>query len=475
MSQRYNNNYFLIVITAVAALAGILFGFDTGVVSGAILFINDEYSLNNQTNGLVVSAVLLGALMGAICSGRLADYLGRRKLLLIDALIFVVGTLATAIAPSIEMIIIGRIIVGVAIGIASYVAPLYISEISPAKYRGALVSLNQLAITVGIFLSYVVDYYYAPNGQWRWMFAVGVIPAIILLFGLLFMPDSPRWLVSKGHVKNALDVLQQIYGNKESAEKEVMLIQGSISKEHNINWRMLFSPSIRGTLTIGIGLAVLQQITGINTIVYYSPTIFEMAGFTSATTAIFATMGVGIVFVVFTIISLPLIDTVGRRPLLLFGLAGMAVSLFILAIAFHSPNHSSLKWISLGSMFLYIACFAISLGPIMWLMITEIYPLKVRGVGCSLATAANWGSNMFVALTFLTLVDALGASGAFMSYGVISILGIFFIYYLVPETKHVTLEQIEESLKAGLSYRNLGRIDLIPSPMSMQNVSSKQS
>lgn len=453
------NKHFYIIIAVLAAFAGILFGYDTGVVSGAILFINDEFHLSAQTNGLVVSSVLFGALLGAILSGYLADHLGRKKLLLIDAFIFIAGTVATAISGTISLIIAGRIVVGIAIGIASYVAPLYISEISPAKYRGGLVSLNQLAITIGILLSYIVDYFFAPHAQWRFMFAAGVIPAIIFFIGMLFLPDSPRWIASKGHAQKALAVLQKIYNDKNQAQQELAAIQKTFNQQESNHWKILFSPFIRTTLTIGIGLAILQQVTGINTIIYYAPTIFKMAGFASAATAILATMGVGVVFVLSSIIALPLMDTLGRRPLLLIGLAGMAISLLALGIAFQSPDHSDiLKWVSMSSMVIYIACFGFSLGPIMWLMISEIYPLKVRGLGSSLATAANWGSNMLVAYTFLSMVEVLGPSGTFLIYFVISLFGLAFIYFLVPETKHVTLEQIETNLQAGFTFRKLGLI-----------------
>jgi sugar porter (SP) family MFS transporter len=453
-------SYFFIFITAIAALSGILFGYDTGVVSGAILFMNDEFHLSAHTNGIVVSAVLLGALMGALCSGQLADQLGRKKLLIADAIIFIVGTLATATGDSILSITIGRIIVGVAIGVASYVAPLYISEIAPAKYRGALVSLNQLAITIGILLSYVVDYYFAQFGAWRLMFAAGIIPALGFFIGLMYLPDSPRWIASRGETSKALSILERIHGNKELAANELTAIQDSL-KHQKQSWRMLFSPAVRSTLTIGVGLAVIQQVTGINTIIYYAPTIFKMAGFQSASSAILATMSIGVIFVLFTLVALPLIDTLGRRPLLLIGLTGMTLSLMVLSWAFHFTTPlPSLKWIAISSMLVYIACFAFSLGPIMWLMIAEIYPLKVRGLGCSLATAANWGSNMLVAYTFLSLIEIVGASGTFLLYAVISMAGIAFIYFLVPETKSVTLEQIEKNLQAGLSFRKLGSKNL---------------
>ncbi len=455
---------YFIVMAIIAAIAGILFGYDTGVVSGAILFIRDSFHLSPQANGLVVSAVLFGALLGALGSGRLADRFGRKRLLLADSLIFIAGTLLTAVGATIPIIIIGRIIVGIAIGVASYVAPLYISEVSPTRYRGALVSLNQLAITVGILLSYLVDYYFAPLGEWRWMFAVGALPAVIFLLGLLYLPDSPRWFVASGKPAAALQVLQRIYADHALATREFNAIRASVCREKSHqagSWRLLFSATIRPTLMVGIGLAILQQVTGINTIIYYAPTIFGMAGFQSATTAILATMGVGVVFFLFTIFALPLIDTLGRRPLLLAGLAGMALSLFTLSYVFLPGVHTAgMKWAALAAMLVFIACFAFSLGPIMWLMISEIYPLRVRGLGSSLATASNWGSNMVVALTFLTLVQVCGVSITFALYGAIGMLGMLFIYYYVPETKGVSLEQIEAHLETGLAFSQLGRQQL---------------
>ncbi|EKD53804.1 MAG: hypothetical protein ACD_60C00149G0003 [uncultured bacterium] len=450
-------NSFFLLITSVAALSGILFGYDTGVISGAILFIKKDFQLTPQTNGIVVSAVLLGAFLGAIMSGRLVDRLGRKRLLIIDAILFIAGTLLSASASSISFLITGRILVGIAIGIASYVAPLYISEIAPARYRGALVSLNQLAITLGILLSYVVDYFFVNHGGWRFMLGTGIVPAVGLLLGMFFLPDSPRWMCSRGDAPSAFAILKRIHGAH--AEQELADIQKSMTPEGN--WKMLFARHIKSTLIIGVGLAIIQQITGINTIIYYAPTIFNLAGFEGPTAAILATMGVGLVFVVSTIIALPLIDTLGRRPLLLIGLLGMALSLGLLSIAFsHAGTFPFLKWIALSSMLIYIACFGFSLGPIMWLMIAEIYPLKIRGLGCSIATAANWGSNMIVALTFLSLIEYMGASHTFLIYCLLSIISLLFIYYLVPETKDITLEQIEENLRAGLYFKKMGQINL---------------
>ncbi len=452
------NSHFYIVVAFIAALSGVLFGYDTGVISGAILFIKDEFHLSPQLNGLVVSAVLMGALIGAIASGRLADRFGRKRLLIADALIFIVGSLGSSLATDITFLVINRVIVGIAIGVASYIAPLYISEISPAKYRGALVSLNQLAITIGILLSYIVDAFFAANQEWRMMLGMGIAPALLLFVGMLFLPYSPRWLMARGRESEALAALNQIHGNNEASQSQLDLIRASLVQQKG-DWRLLFSATIRPTLLIAGGLALLQQVTGINTIIYYAPTIFQMAGFNSAMSAISVTMIIGVAFVLFTVIALPLVDSLGRRFLLFTGLIAMAIGLGILSWAFHVHSQSHLlKWFALGGMLLFIAGFAISLGPIMWLMIAEIFPLRVRGLGASLATCINWGSNWLVAITFLTLISTLGASGTFFIYFLICLLTIYFVYQFVPETKGCTLEHIEANLYAGKSAKRLGEI-----------------
>lgn len=456
MVNQKKKNRFYITIAAIAGLAGILFGFDTGVISGAILFISKEFHLSPALNGVVVSSVLFGALVGAILSGRFNDIFGRKRLLITDGIIFIIGTVISAVSMSVGILIMGRIIVGIAIGIASYTAPLYISEISPKKYRGALVSLNQLAITVGILLSYIVDYYFAIAEAWRWMFMMGVIPALGLVIGMTFLPYSPRWIIFKGEPSRALKILKRIRNPDDDIEAEYKEIKESL-KTKKKNWRVLFSKRVRGALIIGGGLAFLQQVVGVNTILYYAPTIFSFSGFPEAQTSILATMGIGVVFVIFTIVSLPFIDRLGRRPLLFIGMIGMIISLGALSWAFTRDLHSpELRWISFGSMILFIASFAISLGPIMWLMIVEVFPLEARGVGSSLATCINWASNMFVALTFLTLVKSIGASGTFFIYFLLGILGLLFIYFFIPETKGCSLERIEKNLYAGKRLRDLG-------------------
>lgn len=455
-SKNSSNLFIIYIIAFVAALAGLLFGYDTGVISGAILFIKDQFNLSSALVERVVSSVLLGAVIGAAFSGSIADKLGRRRTIVITALLFSLGAIGSAFAPNIPVLIVCRFVIGLAIGVASYVAPLYISEISPADVRGALVSLNQLMITFGIVVSYLVDYALTSGQQeWRWMLGLGMIPAVILLIGMIFLPESPRWLVAGGFIDRARQVLMRTNTEK-NADIEIENISKTIVKKE-CSWREVFQPWVRPALLVGIILAFLQQATGINTIIYYAPTIFEFAGFGSHRVAILATVGVGVVNVLMTIVAIWLLDKLGRKPLLYIGMAGMALSLAVLGIAFYLPSMSGLlKWIAVGSVLFYIASFAISLGPIFWLMIAEIYPLKIRGRAMSLATVANWGFNMLVAATFLTLTEKLGKAGTFWLFALVAIIGIIYCYFFVPETKGYTLEEIEEHLHSGRSLRKLG-------------------
>lgn len=431
-------------------------GYGTAVMSGAILFIADEFHLTAGMNGLVVGIVLLGALFGAIASGLVGDYWGRKKLLIIAASLFVIGSLETAFSPTIPYLMLGRVLIGISIGIASYTAPLYISEISPPKKRGALVSLYQVAVSTGFILSYVVDYFYVSDGGWRWMLGFGVVPGGIFLIGMSCLPNSPRWILFKGHEQKAREILQKIRGHGAKIDEELHGIKKTL-KDENVNWRVLFSKKIRPVLWIGCGLSIIQQVTGINTIFYYAPTVFQMAGFKTASAALFISIGIGLLFLIVTIVSLLLVDRLGRRPLLLSGLVGMTIGLAFLVWTFYYPSQNSTNWLAVFSLCLYMISFGISLGPIPWLMIAEIYPLKIRGVGASIATAVNWTANFLVTVSFLKLIELIEPSGTFLLYMVLSIISWVFVYLSVPETKGVSLEEIEEHLMSGVHLRKLGK------------------
>ena len=425
-------------------LGGLLFGYDTGVISGAELFFKNDFSLSVFALEVIVSGVLAGAAAGALLGGRLADIFGRRTLLILTALIFAAGAILCAAAPSPAILIVGRIIVGFGIGLSSSTVPVYISEVSPADARGWTVSLFQLAITIGIFLAYIVDYAFASIQGWRWMFGLAVVPAAIFAFGMFFLPESPRWLAKRGHHDAARAILARIRDTHD-VDTELQEIEHSLAhaQEHG-NWKDLLSVRLRPALIVGIGLAVFQQVTGINTVIYYAPMIVQSAGISSASGAILTTAGIGIVNVLMTIVSMWLIDRIGRRPLLLTGIAGMVFTLGVLGWAFHSASPTgALSWIAVISIMVYVASFAISLGPIFWLLISEIYPLKVRSSTEGVAATFNWGSNLLVSLTFLTLLHVIGATRTFWLYGVLAVGAWLFSYYLVPETKGRTLEEIE--------------------------------
>lgn len=439
-------NTFVIIIAAITAIGGLLFGYDTGVISGAILFIREAFMLSSTAQEIVVSAVLIGAVIGASVSGVLADKYGRRIMIILAAIIFGLGAIFTALTPDVNTLIAGRIGIGVAIGMASFIVPLYIAEVAPFNIRGALVSLNQLAITIGIVVSYLVDFYFAATGEWRWMLGLAVIPSIVLGIGMYFMPSSPRWLFSKGATERARSVLERIRIT-ENVNDEIKEIKESLALEKECKWTDLLDPAVRPALMIGIGLAVFQQLTGINTVIYYAPTILLFAGLGSAAVSILATAGIGIINVLLTVVAILLIDRVGRRPLLLIGLIGMIISLGILGLAFALPSLSgSLGVLAVISLMLYVGSFAIGLGPVFWLMISEIYPLRIRGRSMSIATVVNWGMNLLVAITFLSLIELLGTAGTFWLYSLIGIAAIIFIYFRVPETKGKSLEEIEREL-----------------------------
>jgi len=352
------------------------------------------------------------------------------------------------------LLVVARIVAGAAIGIASFVAPLYISEIAPVDIRGKLVSINQVALTSGIVISYLVDYAFAGSQAWRWMFAMAVIPAAAFGIGLIFIPDSPRWLAGRGHLDQARAVLKRVRPPGK-VDAELKDIQDSVSQQKG-NWSELLSPLLRSAMIVGVGLAIAQQITGINTVIYYAPTIFKFAGLSSSSSAILASVGVGIVNVVVTVVAMQLIDRVGRRPLLLVSLAGMALSLLVLGLAFLLPRFKDiLGWVAIGSLMAYVGSFAVGLGPVFWLILSEIYPLRIRGRAMSVGTAANWSANLIVALSFLTLTQVVGKPGTFWLYGAVSIAGWLFAFYLVPETKGKTLEQIEAYMRAGKHPRTL--------------------
>ncbi len=426
---------FVYIAALFAALGGLLFGYDTGVISGALIFIKREFGLTTAAEEIVVSGVLLGATLGAIAGGKAADLFGRRRVLLVTAAIFGIGALASGVAPSPAILILSRVVLGLAIGLASTNVPVYLSEVAPPHARGWVVSLFQLAVTIGIVVAYLTDYAFAGIEGWRWMLGLAVVPALVFGTGMFFLPETPRWLIHRGHHEVAHRVLVRIR-DVADVNVEIEEIKASLAQQtESGHWTDLLRRQVRPALVVGLGLAIFQQITGINTVIYYAPKILQAAGFNSASGAI--------------LVAMFLVDRAGRRPLLLVGIAGMIVTLGMLGLSFRISNPSGhLAWIAVICLMAYVASFAISLGPIFWLLIAEIYPLRIRGLAEGTAATFNWGSNLIVSLTFLTLLEKLGASATFLLYAFASVASWLFAYYLVPETKGRTLEEIEAFWRA---------------------------
>lgn len=445
----------LYVVAIVASLGGLLSGYDTGVISGALLFINETWILPDTLQGFLVSSVLIGAVIGAATNGILADIFGRKKIILATALIFILGSVMCAFAPNVYILIISRIFVGFAVGIVNFVVPLYLSEISPKNLRGTLVSLYQWAITSGILFSYFINAAFAQAVyNWRWMLFAGVLPGLILFVGMCLMSDTPRWLVSKNREDEAKNVFKKIEPDID-AEKEIQDIKTTLNSEGK-DKKFTFKKWMLMPFVVGIGIMFAQICTGINTIIYYAPTIFKTAGFDSNLTAIYATTGIGVVNFIMTIVAVFFTDKIGRKPLLYFGLTGVMLSLFALGTSFAFANilGSNLKWVAVGSLITYIVCFAMSLGPIGWILVSEVFPLKIRGIAMSICTVSNFAFNFFVVGSFPILLHRIGGAWTFWMFGAVSLFCIIFVYFFVPETKGISLEQIESNWRKGIAPRN---------------------
>ena len=439
--------FWLILVTITASLGGLLSGFDTGVISGALLFINESWNLSDYLQGILVSSVLIGAVIGAATNGILADIFGRKKIIIATAIIFILGSILCAAAPDIYILILSRMLVGLAVGIVNFIVPLYLSEVSPKQLRGTIVSLYQWAITAGILFSYLINAVFAHAVyNWRWMLFAGVVPGLILLIGMLFLNDTPRWLVSKGRYDEAKKVFNKIEPDMD-AEKEIEAIKLTLKPQQASEEKFKFKKWMIMPFIAGIGIMFAQICTGINTIIYYAPTIFKTAGFDSNLNAIYATTGIGVVNFLMTIVAIFFTDRVGRKPLLYIGLTGVMLSLAALGCAFRFEEllGDNLKWIAIGSLVTYIICFAFSLGPIGWIIVSEVFPLKIRGVAMSICTLSNFAFNFFVVASFPVMLHRLGGGITFWLFSLVSLLCIIFVYYFIPETKGISLEKIESN------------------------------
>jgi MFS transporter, SP family, arabinose:H+ symporter len=434
---------FVLLATIVAATSGLLFGFDIAVINGGIIFLRAQLHLSDVQTEFAVSALLFGCIAGSAAGGWFSDRFGRRRVLMLCAILFALSAIGAAVPNTLSEFVLARLAGGLAIGAASVLAPLYIAEVSPARIRGRLVSLNQMAIVSGILLAYVANWLLAFTGpsSWRWMFAVAAIPAIAFFIGLFFVPESPRWLVEQSRSPEALNILAKINGRL-AAERELSDIQQTVAEESG-SLSELLSPKLRKPFWIAVSLAILQQITGINTVLFYGAVIFKQQVHSqSETSAIFANVIVGLVNFAATLVALSIVDKFGRRPLLLLSSGVMALCQAGLAAAFlRNPPSAT---VVLVMMMLCAAAFAIGLGPCVWVLLAEIFPTRIRGRAMSIATLCLWGACTLLTMTFLSLANAVTPSGAFLIYGSMCVLTFLIVWRFVPETKGRSLEEIEK-------------------------------
>jgi MFS transporter, SP family, galactose:H+ symporter len=439
--------YFL---AAVAAIAGFLFGYDEGVIAVVRPSLDKDFPMGPLVGGFMTAAVPLGALAAASVAGRIVDRFGRRRVLMAAAALFALGALIAAAITAIWMLVAARLILGLAIGVAAVGAPLYIAETAPLRIRGALVSTYQLAITIGILVSYLTGLLVSGDGTWRTLFGLGAVPGLLFLAGLAFLPESPRWFVLKGSPDEARASLRRLraQGWDVDSELEEMVRTAEAATGRKTGYRALLEPAIRPALIVAVGLFFLQQLSGINAVIYYAPEIFSHAGFDSVNTQMLATVGVGTVNLLTTVLAMLLIDRIGRRRLLIVGFAGTAAAMLVIALAVINPTLVP-SWVIIVVLLFYIASFAISLGPLPHVMMSEVFPLRVRGPGMSTASISNWGFNFIVVFAFPLLLAGPGLAFTFTIFAVICLGGILFTMARVPETTGLSLEAIETHCHSG--------------------------
>ncbi len=439
------NFRYLLTISLVTALGGLLFGFDISVISGTIPFIQEVFELSEALKGWVVSSALIGCILGASYSGRLGDFFGRKKVLLVISILFGISAIGSGLANSIPTFIFYRILGGLAVGGASVLAPMYIAEVSPAHLRGRMVSINQLTIVIGISMAYYSNWFLLGIGEnaWRWMFAAEAVPALFFFFALFIVPESPRWLVARNDEKKAHFVLQKVAGT-DFANFELSEIKASLSgNEKRGTLKQLFRKKYSLILFLGVFLAVFQQWSGINVIFFYAPDIFAKANL-GVDAALFQTTLIGVMNIVFTIIAMRVIDKMGRKKLMLIGAAGMMVCYLIIGYLFQIERTDD--WLLLTFIIITPAFFAFGLGPTVWVVLSEIFPNKIRGAAMSVATLSLWVACYILTLTFPILVELLSAAITFWIYGIICVIGFAVIYKMLPETKEISLEKLEKIL-----------------------------
>ncbi|BCG08012.1 sugar porter family MFS transporter [Buttiauxella agrestis] len=447
-----------ILVCLLAALAGLLFGLDMGVIAGALPFIAKEFGLSSHHQEIVVSVMMFGAAFGALCSGPMSSSLGRKKSLLLGAVLFVIGSIGCAFAHNVEILTISRFILGLAVGVASFTAPLYLSEIAPERIRGSMISLYQLMITIGILVAFLSDTALSEGGHWRWMLGVITFPAIVLFIGVLTLPESPHWLAMKDRHELAAKVLKLLRNSDKEAQNELNQIRDSLKMKQR-GWQLFRHNShFRRSTYLGVLLQFMQQFTGMTVIMYYAPKIFEIAGFSTTREQMWGTVIAGLTNVLATFIAIALVDRWGRKPILKLGFSGMAICMGILGYMFHSGiSNPTEQYAAVIVLLIFIVGFAMSAGPLIWVLCSEIQPLAGRDFGVTCSTMANWIANMIIGATFLTLIDTIGSPNTFWLYGVMNIVCIVLTILFVPETKNISLENIERNLMRGEPLRLIGQ------------------
>jgi len=444
MGFKRESGLFVVLISLVAATGGLLFGFDTAVISGTVGFFRTEFELSTVETGWVASSALIGCIIGALCAGPLSDALGRKKVLFLTGIFFAASAVWCGLLTNATQLVWARLLGGIGVGTASLISPLYIAEAAPARVRGRLVSLQQLTIVIGILTAYfsnsvILGLDLSDGMKWRWMFTAEAFPAVAFILLLVLVPESPRWLVKQERSDEALAIMIRVSG-RERAAGQIAEIEEAVAEEGS-SFRDLLKPGLRKALLIGMVLAVLQQITGINAILYYAPEIFKQAG-AGVSSAFDDTVLIGLINLVFTLVAMCLVDRFGRRRLLILGPAGMAVSLSMVAAAFHWNASSDLL---LAAILAYVASFAVSMGPVVWIVISEIFPTRTRGRAMSAATVVLWASCYVVSQTFPVMAEAWSPEVTFSTYAVMCVVTILFVWRFVPETKGKSLEAIERS------------------------------
>jgi SP family xylose:H+ symportor-like MFS transporter len=440
--ETFNSSY-IIGISFISALGGYLFGFDFAVISGALPFLRTQFMLDPVWEGFLTGSLALGCIVGCLFAGKLADMYGRKPGLMLAAVIFAVSSIGIALSSGLTLFVVMRFAAGIGVGMASMLCPMYIAEVSPAKVRGRNVAINQLTVVIGILVTNLVNYFLADTGPdaWRWMFGLGTVPSVIFLIGVIWLPESPRWLLKDGQDAKAKQVLNKI-GSVTFVENTTVAIRKSLTGNTKQSYKDVFHKSVRPAVAVGITLAVFQQFCGINVVFNYTSTIFESVG-ANLDRQLFETVAIGIVNLVFTILAMWQVDKLGRRPLMLIGSLGLSVVYIILA--FMLQNHYPAGMVSIFVL-LAISMYAISLAPVTWVLISEIFPNKIRGVASSVAIVSLWGAYFILVFTFPILAKKLGAYGPFYLYAVICFLGFLFVLRKVKETKGQTLEELEDNL-----------------------------